>query len=207
LYLWILRWSINRHAPILISLPFVGLALVCYLPHALLDVPVSRVVLADFAQITPDRSVLLTIDPQTPCWLRVVVSGIPPIGPETIVKAEPQPVQVTERPTQIRVRVQVDEGQIASDLGWRDVDNPSIVQISPLFDGPYPNQPYLTMWVVTVTSAQVSPAGKYRLLIEEYEYISSRYKVANGLRNDQAGRLIYIETIYSGDLLLAVNDG
>jgi hypothetical protein len=187
-------------------MPFVRLALVRYQPHALADAQISRVVLADFAQITPDRSVLLTIDPQTPRRLRVVVSGIAPIGPEAVVKAEPQPAQVAERPTQIRVRVQVDEGQIVSDLGWRDVDDPSIVQISPLFDGPYPNQPYLAMWVGTVTFAQVSPAGKYRLLIEEYEYISSRYTVANGRRNEQAGRLIFLETIDLGSLLLAVND-
>jgi hypothetical protein len=52
--------------------PFVRLALVRYQPHALDDARISRVVLAGFAQLTPDRSALVTADPHHPRTLRVV---------------------------------------------------------------------------------------------------------------------------------------
>ena len=67
-------------------MPFVRLALARYQPHALVDAQISRVVLADFAQLTPDRSVLITVDPGAPRQLRVVVSGVAPIGPRAVVK-------------------------------------------------------------------------------------------------------------------------
>jgi hypothetical protein len=49
--------------------PFVRLALVRYQPHALVASKVSRVVLADFAQLTPDRArwSLLTRSIRAPC--------------------------------------------------------------------------------------------------------------------------------------------
>ena len=45
--------------------PFIRLALVRYQPHALDDARISRVVLAGFAQLTPDRSALVAADPTT----------------------------------------------------------------------------------------------------------------------------------------------
>lgn len=46
--------------------PFVRLALTRYQPHALLPAKLSRVVLADFAQLTPERACTVTADPFTP---------------------------------------------------------------------------------------------------------------------------------------------
>jgi hypothetical protein len=175
-------------------MPFVRLALVRYQPHALDDAHISRVVLADFAQITPDRSVLVTVDPNAPRQLRVVISGVAPRGPRAVVQSRPPLAQTAARPTQIRVKVQVHEGQIESDLAWRDAAA-AVAQVAPLFDAPYPGQPDLEMWAGTVTFAPDRPPGRYRLLIEEYEYISANYAIREGRRVEQPGRLIYAETI------------
>ncbi len=175
-------------------MPFVRLALVRYQPHALDDARISRVVLADFAQITPDRSALVTVDPTAPRQLRVVISGVAPQGPKAVVKSRPPLAQVADRPTQIRVRVQVHEGQIDSDLAWADAPT-TTAQVTPLYDAPYPGQPDLEMWAGLVTFAPDRPEGRYRLLIEEHEYISANYAVRNGREFEQPGRLIYAETI------------
>ena len=61
--------------------PFIRLALVRYQPHALDEARISRVALAGFAQLMPDRTALVTADPYHPRTLRVVVSGVAPSGP------------------------------------------------------------------------------------------------------------------------------
>lgn len=175
-------------------MPFVRLALVRYQPHALEDAMISRVVLADFTQITPDRSALITVDPSLPRQLRVVISGVAPQGPKAVVKSRPPLAQVADRPTQIRVRVQVHEDQIESDLAWTDAAA-TTAQVTPVFDAPYPGQPNLEMWAGTVTFAPDRPTGRYRLLIEEVEYISANYAIRSGRQFEQPGRLIYAETI------------
>ena len=61
--------------------PFVRLALARYQPHALVSAKLSRVVLADFAQLTPERALTVTSDPYAPGVVRVAVSGPAPRGP------------------------------------------------------------------------------------------------------------------------------
>lgn len=197
--LWFADLTIKPHQDT--YMPFVRLALVRYQPHALEDAHISRVVMADFAQLTPDRSVLLSVHPDLPRQLRVVVSGVAPQGPKAVVKSEPAPPQTADRPTQIRVRVQVNPGQIASDLAWQDVGQP-IAQVTPLFDAPYPGQPDLEMWAGVVTFAADRPPGTYRLLIEEHEYISANYTIVNRQTVEQPGRLIFAETIELDEVLL-----
>ncbi len=182
--------------------PFVRLALVRYQPHALADARISRVVLADFAQLTPDRSVLISVDPQAPRQLRVVVSGVAPVGPVAALKGEVAAIPLAPRPTQIQLRVQRHEGQIVSDLAWEDAPA-TTAQVAPLFDAPYPGQPDLEMWAGVVTFAPNRPPGRYRLLIEEYEHISADYTVTHAGAVRQAGRLIFAETVELDGALLA----
>ena len=66
-------------------MPFVRLALARYQPSSIAGVELSHVVLADFAQLTPDRSASLTLDPATPTTARLVVGGLAPQGPATSV--------------------------------------------------------------------------------------------------------------------------
>jgi hypothetical protein len=185
--------------------PFVRLALVRYQPHALPDAQISRVVLADFAQLTPTRSVLITVDPSLPRMLRVVVSGVAPIGPRAVVIGE-QPAETASLPTQIRVRAQR-HGPTASDLDWEDVADPQIAVVTPLFGGFGfdPDQLNLEMWTGLVTFGPQAGADRYRLLIEEYEYISSDYTIARGQTVEQAGRLIFAETVEVDEVLLQLS--
>ncbi len=164
--------------------PFVRLALVRYQPHALDDARVSRVVLAGFAQLTPDRTALVTADPYHPRTLRVVVSGVAPSGPPPEGPAAQKPA----RPTHVRVRVQK-RTAIASDLGWEDAAASDAVATQ-FYEGPGLGQPDLGLWVGAVTFASVPAPGDYRLLVEEFEYISAQYTEGR----QAPGRLIYAET-------------
>ena len=183
-------------------MPFVRLALVRYQPHALADAKVSRVVLADFAQLTPDRSATVTSDPHHPRTLRVVVSGVAPRGPQAVVRGEPRPQDISEWPTQIRVRVQQRDPALQSDLAWHDVA-PDVADVRPVFDNHVDDQPDLVMWRGTVTFGQTPEVGRFRLLIEEHEYISANYTLSEGHVVRQPGRLIYAEVFALDDALVS----
>jgi hypothetical protein len=198
--LWYCDLTINTFTDT--YMPFVRLALVRYQPHALEHAKVSRVTLADFAQLTPDRSAMVTCDPHHPRSLRVVVSGIAPRGPRAVVHAEPRPQEISLRPTQIRVRVQERDTRIGTDLTWRDVA-PGAAVVNAAFDDHVSGQPDLEMWAGTVTFAKAPEVRRFRLLIEEHEYISSNYALLDGRTSKQAGRLIYAEAFELDDALIS----
>lgn len=164
--------------------PFVRLALVRYQPHALDDARISRVTLAGFAQLTPDRAALVTADPHHPKTLRVVVSGVAPSGPPPSGPAPNRP----QRPTHVQVRVQKQSAE-GGDFGWDDAPAAEATATQ-FYEGQGLFQPDLGLWVGTVTFATTPAPGAYRLLVEEFEYISANYA-----ENRRApGRLIYAES-------------
>lgn len=178
--LWFADLTINLG---LTYAPFVRLALVRYQPHALDDVRISRVVMAGFAQLTPERSALATSDPHHPRTVRVVVSGVAPTAP-----LPEGPGAKPERPTHVQVRVQK-RNALGGDLGWDDAPA-SEATVTQLYEGRSLASVDLALWVGTVTFTEVPAAGAYRLLIEEFEFISADY-----VENRRApGRLIYAET-------------
>jgi hypothetical protein len=173
-------------------MPFVRLALVRYQPRALADAKISRVVLADFAQLTPDRSAMVTADPHHPRTVRVVVSGVAPRGPAALIQAEPMPKDTSPRPTRIRVRVQQHDDAIDSDLAWKDVAS-TVAKVTAEKDGSVAGNANLAIWAGTVQFAIKPAAGKFRLLIEEHEFISANYtEVEHGVVQ-QPSRLVYAE--------------
>jgi hypothetical protein len=188
--LWFADLTINL--PSETYMPFVRLALVRYQPCALADAKVSRVVLADFAQLTPDRSAMVTADPHHPRIVRVVVSGVAPRGPAAIIQARPTPEHLNPRPTRTRVRVQQHDDASDSDLAWKDVA-PDVAKIIPEKDGSVAGNPDLTIWAGTVQFANRPAAGKFRLLIEEHEFISANYTEVERGTLQQPSRLIYAE--------------
>jgi hypothetical protein len=188
--LWFADLTINL--PSETYMPFVRLALVRYQPGALADAKVSRVVLADFAQLTPDRSAMVTADPHHPRTMRVVVSGVAPHGPAAVIQARPMPGNLSPRPTRIRVRVQQHDDAIDSDLAWKDAA-PDVAKVTSEKDGPVAADADLAIWAGTVQFAKKPAAGKFRLLIEEHEFISANYtEVENGIVQ-QPSRLVYAE--------------
>jgi hypothetical protein len=175
--------------------PFIRLALVRYQPHALPDAKLSAAVLADFAQLTPERSALLTADPYHPRRLRLTVSGPAPQGPPPVISGEPQPSEPVNVPTQVVVSLQQRNPAVGGDLGWQEAPTGAATitaQSSGVLGG-------LLRWSGTVDFAQVPESDQYRLLVREYEYLPASYTEASGsgrgqpVRHEQPKRLIYAE--------------
>ncbi|HMF64769.1 MAG TPA: hypothetical protein VK608_11830 [Edaphobacter sp.] len=179
--LWFADLTVNLGAT---YSPFIRLALVRYQPHALDDARISRVVLAGFSQLTPDRAAMVTADPHHPRTLRVTVSGVAPRGPQPEGPGRPRP----SRPTHVTVRVQ-QRTAVASDLAWDDAPA-AVATVTQFYEGPGLNQPDLGLWVGAVTFVVAPAPGQFRLLIEEFEFVSANYAT----QGYAPGRLIYAET-------------
>jgi hypothetical protein len=163
-------------------------------------------VLADFVQLTPDRSVVVSSDPYHPRRLRVAISGPIPQGPPPNL-ATPPPSQPVNTPTAISVTVQRRNPAVNSDLTWEEAAQGEAI-VSTDSTGPAPAQPDLGLWSGTVNFAQPPKAGEYRLLIREHEYISANHTLAGGEGPDgpirwQPRRLIYAEAIEIDAALVA----
>jgi hypothetical protein len=59
------------------------------------------------------------------------------------------------------------------------------------------------MWAGRVEFAKLPHPGEFRLLIEEHEYISADYSLAEGNTIKQPSRLIYAETFELDDALVS----
>jgi peptidoglycan hydrolase-like protein with peptidoglycan-binding domain len=161
--------------------PFIRLALARYQPHALDDAKLSRVVLADFAQLTPDRAALVTADPYHPRRLRVSVSGPGPRGPVD---------------TQMVVSVQRQSASIQSDVAWEEAPS-SVVQV---VDDGFTGGEDVTLWSGSIVFVDPPAQDQYRLLIREYEYLETDPGVTTLAALDTGkrsipGRLIYADII------------
>ncbi|SHF56823.1 hypothetical protein [Streptoalloteichus hindustanus] len=104
--------------------PFVRLALARYQPQSLPGVELSRVVLADFAQVPPTREVRLRPLPGDPNLFQLVVDGAPP-------ESVPRP----GLPVRVDVERRIPGTQ--DELGWAPLpeDTPGVeVALSPRWD-------------------------------------------------------------------------
>jgi hypothetical protein len=188
--LWFADLTINLPAET--YAPFVRLALVRYQPRALADAKVSRVVLADFAQLTPDRSAMVTVDPHHPRTIRVVISGVAPRGPAAIIQASPMPANLSPYPTRIRVRVQQRDAAINSDLAWINTAS-DVATVFAEKDGPVAGDADLAIWAGTVQFTNKPNVIEFRLVIEEHEFIAANFTESDRGVVQQPSRLIYAE--------------
>ena len=168
-------------------MPFVRLALVRFQPEALPDARISRVVLADFAQLTPDRAILVHADPAHALNLRVQISGLVPLGPLVNVGSH----RPRLAPTRFQVRLQERVVGMESDLAWTDAA-PDIASIVVNPQNPPSPIDGLAIWTGEVRFSRRPALGKYRLLIEEYESVATV----------QPERLIFAETLVLDPTLL-----
>lgn len=121
--------------------PFVRLALVRYQPHALPDAKISRVVLADFAQVAPRRTVSAE---RTGSKIQVTVRGPAPERGSIDFRVDSPYVELSPAPppgggetgrNRIEVALQSRAGDLASsDLGWQD--DARMAPVSGLLDPP-----------------------------------------------------------------------
>ena len=71
------------------------LALVRYQPESIADAHLSRVVLADFMQLLPDRSASIMFDPMDADFVQLAVTGLTYQGPSSasmIATLQTQPI-------------------------------------------------------------------------------------------------------------------
>jgi hypothetical protein len=135
--------------------PFVRLALARYQSHSIQGVELSRVVLADYAQLAPNRSAVISIDPQDSRSARVFVGGL---GPDEPFK------------TVISVSVESRIPTIQTDLGWQ----PAVASaVTVTEDAPAPSEPASVLWSGTILFTKTPPPGQFRVVIREYELIAA----------------------------------
>jgi hypothetical protein len=133
--------------------PFVRLALARYQPHSIPGVELSRVVLADFAQLAPTRSAVMTIDPGDPRRARLFVGGLAPQAPTRSI---------------IEVAVEQRRGDVETDLGWQPAPTAAVTVAE---DQPAPSSPDAVLWMGSVTFATAPAPGHFRVVIREYEVL------------------------------------
>lgn len=93
--------------------PFIRLAMARYQKNSVVDAHLSRIVMADFIQVAPDRSATLTFDAANPRKLRVAVTGL-----------AYRATAAGQFPSEVEVTVEVAEGP-SGDLEWIPVENSS----------------------------------------------------------------------------------
>jgi hypothetical protein len=133
--------------------PFIRLALARFQPHSLSGLELSKVVLADFVQLSPDRSAVLSVDPSDPRKARVFVGGLVPEGP-------------TE--SSFTVSVERRMANVLSDAGWEPA--PATV-VTVVEDPPGSGSLDTMLWSGSIRFAKMPPKGQYRVVVREYEVI------------------------------------
>ena len=154
--------------------PFVRLALARYQPRSIPGTELSAVTLADFAQLTPDRSAALSIDPADPRTARLVVAGLAPGGPTQ---------------SYITATVETSRPDVAGDLGWQPAA-PADVQVAE--DSPAPQQPESVLFSATIRFAAWPQPGSFRLVLREFEILQIDPPLAATTDTPEYGsRLVY----------------
>ena len=157
--------------------PFVRLALARFQPKSVPDAHLSRVVLADFAQLAPDRFATLTFDLKKATLLDVSVQGL----------AYKSSVAGTG-PSRMEVVVEGRQPGVEGDLGWVAIPDavfplpPAVRQIR--------GSPF-TRWAGRVTLPAPRGSQPFRLVIREFE----TYLHAGALGNVPQERLTYADSL------------
>jgi hypothetical protein len=145
--------------------PFIRLALARYQPQSVPDAHLSRVVLADFIQLLPDRAASLTFDPIDPTSVDLAVNGLTYTGPGTprmIATLQMQPAG-------------------GGDLAWTPVAATPLTAHT--FGGPD------TLWTAHITLPAARGSRPFRLVIEELELFT------RDTQGSQQPRLVYADIL------------
>ena len=161
-------------------MPFIRLALARYQPNSLDDAHISRVILADYMQLSPDRSVSVVPVTRSPTQVVVTLSGLSYMrntagsGPGTAR------VIVEQRDPTLGA---------ADELGWKPQANPHTLDVVPT------QNPIIAIWQKTITLPGPRTPGKFRLVIEQYE--THRVQKANDTPNVITPTLFGSKLVYS----------
>ena len=165
-------------------MPFVRLALVRFQPWSVDGMHLSPIVLADFAQIAPDRSTILTWDPYDADTINLVVSGYTYRESAAYNHAGFDGNQPIATPindgTEIVVQVQERDPDLDDELAWSNVSAPiNVLQT---------NSSQNVLWRGRIRLPADREPGQYRVVITELEKLYTH----SGSRQP---RLVYADTI------------
>ncbi|HWI53752.1 MAG TPA: hypothetical protein VNT01_16565 [Symbiobacteriaceae bacterium] len=132
--------------------PFVRLALARYQPKSVPNAHLSRVTLADFAQLAPDRLATVVFDPDRPTLVAVTVCG--PGYNQSVLGRNTSEIEVT-----VETRVP----NVEAALGWV----PASSTVYPLALAEDDGESYT--WSGGVTLPEDRGSKPYRLVVREYE--------------------------------------
>lgn len=141
--------------------PFVRLALARFQPISLPGAHLSRVVLAEFMQVTPDRLATVVFKPRSSTDFTATVTGAVPEKHQgaSILPSFPNVIE-------FRVERQVLD---RSDLGWEAVDA-LLVRVQPVFaQAGTPKTDYTATWQASFQLPAPRTSARFRLVIQEAE--------------------------------------
>ncbi len=164
--------------------PFVRLALARYQPMSVkgpqADVKLSRVVLADFAQLAPDRTATVVLDQADQAKVNVTVTG------PTYAASE------ASRGSQVEVSVEKRQGNVEGVMGW-------VPASTEPFALTRQRRRIGSAWTGSVTLPGPRGSQPFRLVIREYEiYYTDKIATATtltALRLETARRLVYADAV------------
>lgn len=159
--------------------PFVRLALARFQPDSVTDAHLSRVVLADFAQLAPDRTVTLVSEPDNPDLFNIALAGLSyrfNTGP--VPTSEPEQVG-----GDIEVSVEERLAGTSGDLGWLPTAIKVHVDQNSTRGG--------LLWSGHVTLPPEREAKQFRLAIREFERYAS--DAVRGFTVNR--RLVFADTV------------
>jgi hypothetical protein len=145
--------------------PFVRLALARYQPQSLPNTHLSRVVLADFMQLAPDRAASIMFDPMDPTSVQLAVNGLTYTGPGTATMTATLEMQVPG----------------SANSAWLPVAD--IPLTAHTFGGPD------TLWTGPVVLPAARGSRPFRLVIREFEIYPT-----DSLGSEQQ-RLVYADIL------------
>lgn len=166
--------------------PFVRLALARYQPISVENAHLSRVMLADFIQLAPDRNAAVTFDGSNPALVNISVSGVGYTGSRAAKNSE------------MEVSVETKNANVPDlDLGWTPADNGTF----PLTAAEQFGGTGIT-WSGQVTLPGPRGQNSYRLTIKEYERFIADGTLASKTPMIAAFPNTYRRLVYAESLLL-----
>jgi hypothetical protein len=160
--------------------PFVRLALVRYQPDSIEHAELSRVVVTDFVQLAPGRTVMMVADPDDDDGVTLSLSGL-------TYQTGAAPDGSATKPAAVTVTVERHLQGAGEYVAWVAVTDPSVrIQTDQVPPGG------TVLWTGHITLPSGRTPGEFRIAVKEFERFSRD--------GDQPGevsgsRLVFVETI------------
>ena len=177
--------------------PFVRMALCRYQPFSIpgSDAFLSRVVMTDFMQLVPTRTLKVSYTPvENTISIALQLKGF---APHSTRKIELSGKFIQVRTNPVTVSMEKHDDTIPGELGWKPEGEPTVVA-----GLPDPQDQYLMVWktILGLSLAMWTQRSNYRLVIKEYEFFDADGQIVmkDGeyeVNKAQAGRVVYTDII------------